>query len=270
MRASLFGTLAGGGAAIDPDAQAFITAAGITDPTQQTAINDLVVGLKADSLWTKMVALYPFVGGTDASHKWNLKDPRDLDAAFRLTFVGGLTSSTQGVLADGSTGYANTHLNPNAILTPDNFHISLYTRTYNYAANTEMYAAFTGSAGAIRFNQRNPSDVTLAVMGSVMFGSVSGSNTQSQGFFLTSRTPDPLIRLCRNNIQLGTLVPISTPTLTTLELPLFATNFGGSIMSFHPGQLCCFTIGSGLSNAESTILYNLINAMQISLGRDID
>ena len=44
MRASLFGTLAGGGAAIDPNAQAFITAAGIVDATQITAINDWFVG----------------------------------------------------------------------------------------------------------------------------------------------------------------------------------------------------------------------------------
>ena len=36
------------GSSFDPDAQAFITAAGITDNTQQTAINTLVVGLKAE------------------------------------------------------------------------------------------------------------------------------------------------------------------------------------------------------------------------------
>ena len=34
---------------VDPDAQAFITAAAITDPTQQAAINTLVVDLKGYS-----------------------------------------------------------------------------------------------------------------------------------------------------------------------------------------------------------------------------
>lgn len=260
----------GGGASVDPDAQAFITAAGITDGTQKTATNDFVAALKANSLWSKMVAIYPFIGGTAESHKWNLVDPRDLDAAKRLTFNGTLDHSNLGCLADGVSGYAATHINPNASLTPNDFHISFYSRTYNYAANTEMVAAYTGSAGAIRFNQRSLSDVASAVMGSITFGSVSGSNNQSQGFFLCSRTTDPLIRLSRNNIELGTLVPSSIPTLTTLELPLFATNFGGSIVSFYPGQLCCFTIGAGLSIAESTILYTLTNALQLSLGRDID
>ena len=32
------------GPSVDPDAQAFITAASITDPTQQSAINTLVTG----------------------------------------------------------------------------------------------------------------------------------------------------------------------------------------------------------------------------------
>jgi hypothetical protein len=35
-----------GGPSVDPDAQAFITAASITNPTQQSAVNTLVVDLK--------------------------------------------------------------------------------------------------------------------------------------------------------------------------------------------------------------------------------
>ena len=50
---------------VDPDAQAFITAANITDPTQQTAIIQLVTDLKNYNLWTKAPAIYPFVGGTE-------------------------------------------------------------------------------------------------------------------------------------------------------------------------------------------------------------
>jgi hypothetical protein len=67
--------------AVDADATAFIAAAGITNLTQAAAISTLVDDLKTYGLWTKMKALYPFVGGSAASHKFNLKDPRDLDAA---------------------------------------------------------------------------------------------------------------------------------------------------------------------------------------------
>ena len=90
----------------DPDAQAFITAAAITDPTQQAAINTLVLDLKGYSIWSKFKAIYPIVGGTASSHKYNLKDPRDLDAAFRLTFATGWTHSANGMLPNGTTAFA--------------------------------------------------------------------------------------------------------------------------------------------------------------------
>jgi hypothetical protein len=69
--------------ALDPDAQAFLTATGITDPTITSAINTLVISLKNDGVWSRMVAIYPFVGGTADTHKYNLKNPQDTDAAFR-------------------------------------------------------------------------------------------------------------------------------------------------------------------------------------------
>ena len=94
------------------DAQAFITAAGITDPTQQSAIITLVSDLKAYGIWTKFKAIYPIVGGTASQHKFNLKDPRDLDAAFRLTFATGYTHSSTGMLPNGTTAFADTKFNP--------------------------------------------------------------------------------------------------------------------------------------------------------------
>ncbi len=41
----------GSGGGIDSDAQAFITAASITDATQQSAINTLVTDLKGYEIW---------------------------------------------------------------------------------------------------------------------------------------------------------------------------------------------------------------------------
>ena len=60
----------GGGGGNDADAQAFITASGISG-TEATAINTLVVNLKSANIWTKMKALYPMVGGTATSCKFN-------------------------------------------------------------------------------------------------------------------------------------------------------------------------------------------------------
>ncbi len=37
------------------------------------AINELVKDLKSNNLWDKMEAIYPFVGGTVSSRRFNLK-----------------------------------------------------------------------------------------------------------------------------------------------------------------------------------------------------
>lgn len=125
-------------ASVDTDAQAFITAAGITDSTQQTAINTLVVGLKADSLWTSMYAIYPFVGGTTASHKFNLKDPRDLNVAYRLTFNGGWTHNSNGITGNGTNAFAESYYFPITINT-----IGAYNRTLT-SNQTLLGSTFTG------------------------------------------------------------------------------------------------------------------------------
>jgi hypothetical protein len=72
----------------DPDAIAFIAAAGITDLVQKAAITTLVLQLKSDAIWSKFQAIYPLVGGTAFTHKFNLINPLDTNAAFRLHIFG--------------------------------------------------------------------------------------------------------------------------------------------------------------------------------------
>jgi hypothetical protein len=106
---------------VDPDAQAFISAALITGTTQQDAIKGLVPDLKGTSgnttngtdVWSKLAAVYPMcpIDGTtftlDAC-KWNLINPLDTDAAFRMTWVNAPTVSYGGVKGDGSAAYKVT------------------------------------------------------------------------------------------------------------------------------------------------------------------
>jgi len=118
-----------GGIPLDPDAQAFLNAAGITDATITTAIDTLVIQLKAIGVWTKMKAIYPFVGGNATTLKFNLKNPADTNAAFRLSFVGGWTHSANGIQGNGTNAYADTFLNANTALVNTSNHLSFYSRT---------------------------------------------------------------------------------------------------------------------------------------------
>ncbi len=115
----------GGGAV--PEALAFIEAAGITDSTQKSAINTFVKDLKAinavepnfvnfetpaDSI---CLAIYPFVGGTATTHKYNLINPVDSNEAFRLTITGGISHNAAGIKNDGATGSITTNLSTSLI-----------------------------------------------------------------------------------------------------------------------------------------------------------
>jgi len=55
-------------ASFDPDYSAFITATGITQPTQSAALETLVSDLKSYGLWSKIKAIYPMV--TDKNNRF--------------------------------------------------------------------------------------------------------------------------------------------------------------------------------------------------------
>lgn len=112
----------------DADALAFIEAAGITDNDQILAIGNFVAQLKeinaivpdfvnfetpANSI---LKAAYPFVGGTADQHKYNLINPLDSDAAFRLTYSGTVAHTANGIQGNGVDGICDTKLNPATVL----------------------------------------------------------------------------------------------------------------------------------------------------------
>ena len=80
----------------DPNAETFFTAAGITDLTQKDAVNQLVLDLKADSLWSLMKVIYPLVGTTSSQQSYNLVDP----TTYQIDWLGGWSFSSNGALGN--------------------------------------------------------------------------------------------------------------------------------------------------------------------------
>ena len=197
------------GGGVDPDAQAFITAASITDPTQQSAINQLVVDLKGYNVWTKMKALYPFVGGTASAHKFNLKDPRDLDAAFRLVFSGGWTHSVNGALPNGTNAFADTKYNLSVNSTTSNVSAGVYLRTNAVTAGTAIGAidgTFIGLQITPKFTDNN---TYYGSNDSIATGS-GNYVTNTQKLFITNREGAGTKKLYRD----GTAINTATPTIS--------------------------------------------------------
>lgn len=256
------------GITTDPDAQAFITAAAITDPTQQTAIDTLVKGMKADGLWTKMKAIYPFVGGTASAHKWNLKDPRDLDAAFRLVFNGGWTHSANGATPNGTNGYADTKLN-DSILTPNSSHMSYYSRS-NIITNTYEIGIYNGTRG-IWFALANASGpaFTGGIFQAGASGEASVSNTNSTGYYIGGKNGSTTTKFYKNGTNVVSIAKADT-TATNTSIYLASLNQNGTpSYGFSNKQVAFSSIGDGLTDTEAANLYTRVQAFQTALSRQV-
>ena len=255
-----------GAAGFDSDAQAFITAAAITDVTQQNAINTLVVDLKGYSIWTKMKAIYPIVGGTASQHKYNLKDPRDLDAAYRLTYGTGVTHSSTGMVSNGTSGFANTYFNPTTGFTVnDDVHLSFYSRTNLNSTQIEIGSAISAGGPYLLLEIRT-SGTTYYIMNSS--GSyATASDSDSRAFYIGNRI-GTAEKGFRNNTNVISRTSIATvrPNFSTY---LLCFNAGGTASTYSTKQCAFASIGDGLTNTDAANFYTAVQAYQTSLSRQV-
>ena len=263
--------------ATDGDARAFVSAAGITNSVQMRAIDNLVTSLKSAGIWTKMKAIYPFVGGTANSHKFNLKDPRDLDAAYRLVFSGGWTHTSTGALPNGTTGYADTKLIPSsAISNQSSSHLSLYSNTNSFpTVNATIKAnggyTFSPLKGLqIGYWKRGSGQNTYYFqIGGGTEILVDTATPTSQGFLLGSRTSSTASKLYQNNNTLGSSSTLTTDGLPSAVMYLGARNGNSIIEQYHNLNHQFTSIGDGLTDAEATAFYNAVQTYQTALGRAV-
>jgi len=260
---------------VDPDAQAFITAAAITDPTQQAAINTLVVDLKGYNVWTKMKALYPIVGDTASQQKYNLKDPRDLDAAFRLQFLGGWTHSVNGALPNGTNAYADTFLNPSVNLISGNNHIGYYSRT---DASTNSIEIGTGNASGllsphlrIRLNGFFGFTNTLMYVSgdSLSQNQTNSTNTNSTGHYIGNILAFNNRKTYKNGNISGLNTLNYANELNNANISLAAYNQNGTNFLYTTKECAFASIGDGLTDTEAANFYTAVQAFQTTLGRSI-
>lgn len=257
---------------VDPDAQAFVTNAGIVDQVEADAVNNLVIGLKADGLWSKMKAIYPFVGSSASSQKFNLKDPRDLDVAYRLVFNGGWTFSSNGALPNGTNGYADTKLIPSINWTKFNHHFSLYSRTnnkrdvFNGARNLGNYQA------EVILLRSTDSPNGKFYYWSYGWGqsSVYIDSTDSTGLFLATNRSASDREVYRNGNSIATNTYDMTPYLAvTFSMLLASNNLNGSASGYDNKELAFSSLGDGLTDTEASNLYTRVQAFNTTLNRQV-
>jgi hypothetical protein len=237
----------------DPNAQAFIEAAGITDPTEISAITNLVVDLKTYNIWDKMKAIYPMVGGTATSQKYNLKNPN----TFIGTFVGGWTHSSTGVTGNGVNAYMDTNFNPNTFSNANFKHMSYYSRNNFNNCQIGIVAGIFDQIFYVAGGYFN-------ILSTSTFSPITTATTK--GLVIASRTS--AVGGCTtyvNNSNLGNdgLTATGNPN-GNLWLNARTDSAG------YSNNQCAFaSIGDGLTDTEASNLYTAVQAFQTTLGRQV-
>jgi hypothetical protein len=241
----------------DADAQAFITAAAITDPTQQGAINTLVVDLKGYNIWTKFKAIYPIVGGTAASHAVNLKTP----GTFNLSFATGWTHASTGMTPNGTSAYADTNLTALTNLSQNSTHLSVYIRTNNAStataiaasrANSPVLNIFPNFSGSSYFRVNSNGDGGFSTGGSHL------------GLWVANRITSTETRNYRNTTRY-----INATTSTGLINQNVWLARSPDFLDFYVNQFAFASIGDGLTDTEAANFYTAVNAYQVALSRNV-
>jgi len=248
---------------------AFIAATGITDTTIINALNTMDLSLISAGLDTKMKALYPFVGGTASTHKYNFMDARDLDAAFRLTFNGGWTHSSTGALPNGTNAYADTFFIPSTSgIGLSDSHFSYYSRTAN-TTNTALIGAystivlgnisawqslFPTYSGTLYFSVNSNNEDSLTAVSTNKFYLASRVNATQQSIYLNS------------SANTYTRVPSALPNI---KIYIGALNNFGVASYFNPRECAFSSLGNGLTPTEASAFYSAVQTFQTSLSRQV-
>ena len=246
---------------LDPDAEAFLTATGITDETITSAIDGLVVDLKAAGIWTKMNAIYPYVGGTATTHKYNLKDPQDLDSAFRIGWVGTITHNSNGVTGDGTTGYGTTWLNASSELGGGLNDVSGFTYSRTNALDDVDFGAYDGNG--FQINPRNPSGQLANRCNTATLNTPANSN--SAALIGISRLGSASYNLNINKSH-STVANAST-SAPNRDIFLLALNNAGTAAAHSARNIALQCFGYGLTTGEIDNLVDANEAFQTTLGR---
>ena len=253
-----------GAVAYDADAQAYFTAnTAITSSADKNAINTFYLGLKTDGIYTKIKAMYLPIWGSAASSKWNLINNRSFDLSFTVNWL----YTSQGILGDGASTYADTFVNPTTVLTLNSTHLSIYSRTSTASSNwqdignTVPPAQFSISAGY--------ANVAYSDCYNYNTGRISQANTDAKGFYLQSRTTSAIHKFFKNGSQFGTTNTGASGSFTNQSIYIGAIRQSSSAPYNSARQYSFASIGDGLTDAEASNFYTRVNTLMTYFGINV-
>lgn len=251
----------------DADANAFLDAAGITDPAQSLAVFELVRSLKntgSPSFWSREELIYPMVGGTSQSCRVNLKNPGTNDL---IETPGALPAySANGIEGNGINAFLDTGFVPTAAM-QDSIRAFMYLDKDATIDNSHYYGFSQNVPTPCWFLARHnvPSDIYYTVNDNVLWPTPFGAPLL--GGFCYQRKINTHKEATRGSNALTSINVLSTGTDFNSPIHLLARNVGVPIL-FSDARLSGWSLGQPfVDDAEWQQYLAIWQTFQTALGR---
>lgn len=181
---------------------------------------------------------------------------------FTGTFSSGWRFAKEGILPNGSSTYMDTGYNPSVSGNANSGHLSVYSRT-NILEDTCDIGCYDGTNEQVILG--NYTGLGMVSVWGQYNGGSGGSD--SSGLLITNRQNSSNIQSWRNTTKLRDAA--QTPGLANKNLFIGAQNYNAIINRYSTRQYAIATIGSGLTDTETTNFYTAIQKFESTLGREI-
>ncbi len=252
----------------DVDAQSFISRASLTDSTQISAVKTLVSSLKnTSSLWSAILALYPFVGGNAVAHAQNLKN--DL---YTISWSGAVTHNSNGITGNAVNQYGTcTGLTGNTVI-PHLGGVTVYNRTQAATASggIRRYCGFGDGGGSFYYTLDYASSVAnRASWGGLGTSYISETAAQRTGTITANRSATNDFKCYNNGTQYLSTTTNDTSTPPSVDIMVLAFSSGGVVNAPCAENFSLFAVHSALTVQQVTDLATIIQTFQTTLGRNV-
>ncbi|MER8602802.1 hypothetical protein NKH48_03270 [Mesorhizobium sp. M1233] len=222
-----------------------------TPPTsaRKTAINNLIVSLKAAGVWAKLDAFYVLAAADAQAARLNWKPA----PAFNLSVVGSPTfTADRGYAGNGTTAYLDTGFDPAVAAgnySQNSAHLAVWNNTSRVQNSTVALGvrnnAQTEFAALLPFT----GTTTLARLNSAV-GGTPANNASSLGHFIANRSASNAVQIYKDGAAIGSNASASVSLLGGSIFIGGENRVGVGLLSGSTDQFGSDSIGGSLSAGE--------------------
>jgi hypothetical protein len=246
---------------LDASAAAYFTAAGITNYFEQKAANDLIIALKAGSIWNRWDAVWLISRTSEAAARIDCK------ALTSLTVSGAATWSTNGYQIDSGT--TNKLRTPSIMSSLSQFQqTDASVHAYFRSASASASGYFFGSNDGTLKVGLEKTDGTTNFQHRINDSVNSATSAQGVGLLSVVRTTNTAAFYARNGVAEADVSDTST-TRSNQALGIGAVWNGTAYSTPLECEVSALFVGGAISGVQLTNLYNIIQAYQTALGRNV-